>query len=137
MDREPLLEGIDQSLSQLGKRFRKKIQDEQLTFSQYVVLKFLSNGSLSMRDIADNLQVSMAAATGIVDRMVAAKVVERRRSDEDRRMVWVTLTGEGVTRFTELQRKRGEFVRQTFSKLSDDELHQLSDMLQRVSEANT
>ena len=53
------------------------------------------DGPLPMRGLAETLDVSQASATGIVDRMEQRGLVERRRDDDDRRVVRVALTEEG------------------------------------------
>ena len=48
-----------------------------------------------MRSLAESIGVSQASATGIVDRMEQRGLVERRREDDDRRVIRVQLAPEG------------------------------------------
>ncbi len=60
-----------------------------------VLMALRAHGSLTMSQLADLLDVSVASATGIVDRMEKKGVVERRHSEADRRVVEVHVTDQG------------------------------------------
>jgi DNA-binding MarR family transcriptional regulator len=51
--------------------------------------------SCTMSDIAKQVSLSLSSVTVIADKLVKAKLVERIRSEEDRRIVRGTLTAEG------------------------------------------
>lgn len=51
---------------------------------------------LMMREIAERSKLSVTNTTGIVDRLVRRKYLCRDRSDEDRRIVKIRLTPEGM-----------------------------------------
>ncbi|MDE2490100.1 MAG: MarR family transcriptional regulator [Elusimicrobia bacterium] len=48
-----------------------------------------------MRRLADAVCLSLSSATGLIDRLVAKKLVKRDRAADDRRVVEVALTDEG------------------------------------------
>jgi len=50
---------------------------------------------LTMGELAERLQVKHNAAVGLVDRLAAERLVERRAADTDRRQVYVVLTPQG------------------------------------------
>jgi DNA-binding MarR family transcriptional regulator len=60
-----------------------------------VLMALRAHGSLTMSQLADLLDVSVASTTGIVDRMEKKGVVERRHSEADRRVVEVHVTDQG------------------------------------------
>ncbi len=51
--------------------------------------------SCIMREIADYLRVAVSTVTGLVDKLEDKKLVERKRSDEDRRIIKISLTDKG------------------------------------------
>jgi DNA-binding MarR family transcriptional regulator len=57
---------------------------------------------LTIGAIAERLQIQHHSAVELVARASARGLVSRERGEEDRRMVFVTLTGEGETRLGEL-----------------------------------
>lgn len=67
-----------------------------LTMSQLkVVLLLFMTGSVRMSDIASALGVSLATATGVVDRLVERDIVLRESQPEDRRVVLCHLSEKG------------------------------------------
>lgn len=70
-----------------------------LTFPQCNMLMVLRDvGSVSLKDLAEALQVSAPSASTMVDRLVDLGVVDREQNPEDRRTIQVRLntTGEGA-----------------------------------------
>ena len=55
-----------------------------------------ADGPLAMSKLAEALDVSVASATGIIDRMEQRGLVERRREPDDRRVVLVHRTDSGI-----------------------------------------
>lgn len=67
-----------------------------LTTSQLkVVLLIFVSGPLRMSDIAHELGVSLATATGVVDRLVGRGMLIREGDPKDRRVVLCRLSDEG------------------------------------------
>ncbi|HVU03795.1 MAG TPA: MarR family transcriptional regulator [Polyangiaceae bacterium] len=67
-----------------------------LTGSQLLVLKMLEPVSeLSLSALSEGIRAKNSTVTGIIDRMERDGVVVRKRSDEDRRVVNLTLTAKG------------------------------------------
>jgi len=89
----------------------------ELSFSQYLILQtLLEKEALRMNELALTLGVSKANVTGLVDRMVRSRFIERMRSDDDRRVVFVTLTPKGrrtVQRMLNMQRKEWRRIMET------------------------
>jgi DNA-binding MarR family transcriptional regulator len=80
------------------------------------------NGPLSMRRLAESMDVSDASVTGIVDRMEKRSLVERRRGSEDRRVVLVEATDAGRQVFADLAAHRREILSSILDELSDDDM---------------
>ncbi len=67
-----------------------------ITTSQLkVVLLIFISGHIRMSDIASELGVSLATATGVVDRLVERGMLIREGDPEDRRVVLCRLSDEG------------------------------------------
>jgi DNA-binding MarR family transcriptional regulator len=60
-----------------------------------VVLLLFLNGPTRMSEIASALDVSMATATGVADRLVEREIVIRESEPEDRRVVLCRLSDKG------------------------------------------
>jgi len=98
----------DEALTQLGEAFkgvmgavrRLRGRDTQrpgeLGFAQYHLLFGLSSGDhLSTGQLATVADLAPATVTQMLDRLVAMGLVERTRSDQDRRVVTCALTERG------------------------------------------
>ncbi len=95
-----------------------------LTPPQFIVLKFLLSdpSGLPASELATRVGVSGSAMTGMVDRLAKSGLVERRRSDEDRRVVWVKVTDEGRQVVASAMARRRARFRQLFSRVDEARL---------------
>ena len=84
-----------------------------------------TEGPLPMSRLADALDVSVASATGIVDRMEQRGLVERRHSASDRRVVQVHETDAGRDVFRAIDAQRRDHITAILDRLTDDELASL------------
>ena len=80
------------------------------------------DGPLSMRVLAESLDVSQASATGIVDRMEQRGLVARQRDDDDRRVIRVALTDEGRSMVGGMAAERRERLGEILDELTNTEL---------------
>lgn len=81
-------------------RFSKDLLSaEDLTPDQYQALLAIRasapNGKLSIRDLAEQMQVRHHSTVGIVDQLVARAAVVREIAPDDRRKVLLSLTPKG------------------------------------------
>jgi DNA-binding MarR family transcriptional regulator len=103
---------------------------------QLIVLTVLeAEDPLSMRRIAEALDVSDASATGIVDRIERRGLVERRHAADDRRVVLVHLTERGAAVFREIKQRRRARLSLLVAELGDDDLVALLTGLRAMREA--
>jgi DNA-binding MarR family transcriptional regulator len=87
-----------------------------------VLVELATHGPMPMGRLAEALEVSVASATGIVDRMEKPGFVERRHDDEDRRVVVVHPTDAAATVFSSLQQRRRDGLARLIDSLSDRQL---------------
>ena len=105
----------------------------KLSASQLIVLRALVNrGPLQVTEVANELTVTLSAATGLVDRLVKAKLVMRERDQQDRRVVWVKVTPEGESALKAAEERRRAAFRAMVKNLSEDDLAKLCDIMERM-----
>jgi DNA-binding MarR family transcriptional regulator len=69
---------------------------QELNNPELQVMIYLGkSGPRKMSEIADHLSLGVSNLTAIVDKLVGKNLVERYRSERDRRLVMVELTQEG------------------------------------------
>lgn len=134
-DRDEAIDRLDAIFTRISRISRRRMPDDTLTFGQFAVLRMLfRQGPMAMGTIAENLGISLAGATGIIDRLVNQDVVERTRSREDRRVVWVDLSAEGKKRMQHLQAERHQQMTDLLKPLAPAEIETLVGLLERVAE---
>ena len=127
MDRQTLLRELLDELAAhspaAAMRHMRHWPGGRLSLVHVNVLAILElDGPLTMRGLAEAMDVSQASATGIVDRMEQRGLVERQRDDEDRRVVRVALTEEGRRLIAGMTAERRDHLAAMLDSLTDEEL---------------
>ncbi|MGC8489288.1 MAG: MarR family transcriptional regulator, partial [Clostridia bacterium] len=95
-ERHRALARLETSLTELGDRFREH-RAGPLTWVQLAALRYLlAHGPVTIGTLSRALNVSFSSTTGIVDRLVQLRLVERVHPEDDRRTVIVVATEEGA-----------------------------------------
>jgi DNA-binding MarR family transcriptional regulator len=88
--------------------------EEGLTHVQIMLLKFLLDRDVvTVSAVADFMDVTMAAASSLLDRLEKGGLINRDRSDTDRRVVYAVLTPKGreaIEKFATRRRKKLELL---------------------------
>lgn len=80
----------------IQKAYRPHLKPLGLTYPQYLVMLVLwEDDGVSLGDIGRRLHLDSGTLTPLLKRLEAAGLVARRRSDEDERVVVITLTASG------------------------------------------
>ncbi len=93
---------------------------------------FRRRDGVTMSELSRMLLVSNGNATTVVDRLEQTGLVRRTPSETDRRTVFVALTPEGVAQFETLAADHEAEVSRLFSRLSEDDLEAMTDILKRM-----
>lgn len=102
--------------------------------AQAICLRRLSTeDGLAQKDLADDMFLTPPTVSRMLKTMEQAGVVERRPDDEDQRVVRVFLTEEGRRLAGELQTVTSRYVAETFGSLPDDDLRELTRLLDRLA----
>ena len=74
---------------------RKSFESSELTMPQSVIaFTLIKNGKMKISDLSDRVNLSNSTVSGIIDRLEKQGYVERVRSAEDRRTVYVNVTNK-------------------------------------------
>ena len=90
-----------------------------------VLILLEGTGPLPMSRLAESLDISVASITGVVDRMEARGLVQRRRDAEDRRVILVEPAEGGRRLFAEIDARRRKGLSKLLEKLSEKDLQGL------------
>lgn len=117
---------INEIFPQIIREFIRRQTNEltkgKLTLPQFLILSFLNErGELKMTDLAHFMQVSTAAMTGIVDRLVEARYAVRIFDPTDRRIIKIRLTSKGAVLVKKIGQERRQMIMNIFGKISEDD----------------
>lgn len=100
---------------------------------QHVLKTILAQGGrMTQRELLCSSAITSASLSEVVSKLEAEGLVTRERSERDRRQVTLTLTPAGVDRATEVVRERERFEEEALSCLTEGEVLELLDMLDRI-----
>jgi DNA-binding MarR family transcriptional regulator len=115
--------GLRPTLLHLNRRLRKELGPLGITGGQASLLWAIRTKSgIGVRELAELEGVSPPAMTAYVDRLEAAGLVARRRSESDRRRVKLELTEEGARVLRSARRRRTAWLAARLRRLEPDDL---------------
>ncbi|MFB6528636.1 MULTISPECIES: MarR family winged helix-turn-helix transcriptional regulator [unclassified Streptomyces] len=126
-----VVELIGTVVARYYEEYEQAAAQHALTGAQARVLGLLSLDPLPMRRIAQKLKCEPSNITGIVDRLEARGLVERRPDPADRRVKLAVPTEEGRATAHRL-RESLDFAREPLGELSGAERTLLRDLLKRM-----
>lgn len=133
---ERIAQGIFQAQPMLKKRLVKlsAIQSEQgIPLSHVQVLSMLEEvGSMSVSDISKRFGIAKPNITPLVDRLVGAGLVDRVRSQSDRRVVNIVILDEGRKHLHKIQGALNEHVAGWQDVLTAEEFERLNSALEDI-----
>jgi DNA-binding MarR family transcriptional regulator len=106
-----------------------------ITATQLSVIKLLQTvGDLSLSELSKRMVATNSTVTGIVDRMVAAELVVREQSADDRRVWKIKLTTHGKALAKKIDVAPWEILRAAVMSLPADERAQLVATLDKIAD---
>ncbi|MDY6916720.1 MAG: MarR family transcriptional regulator [Chloroflexota bacterium] len=114
----------------------KEVLQFDLTMPQLkVVLLLFLNGQMRMSDIASALGVSLATATGVVDRLVDRGIILRENDASDRRVVLCRLSEKGQSLTDVLWQSARERARELLLAMTPSRLQLVNEALEALLQA--
>ena len=133
---ERLLQLSDRVFRELLPIVPQQLLEMDLTMPQLkVVLLLFLNGSMRMSALASSLGVTLATATGIIDRMVEHSLVIRQNSPDDRRVVLCQLSDKGQKLTGGLWQTARQRARRLLEAVDPSRLKLIGQALEALSEA--
>jgi DNA-binding MarR family transcriptional regulator len=105
----------------LAKRVEVVLGEVDLSPAQYRLLGSLADGPEGASRLARSLAITKPSLTGIVDGLVARKLVDRHDDPSDRRRVALTLTGAGRRILAHADRSIEQRLDEILSSTSEDD----------------
>lgn len=104
-----------------------------LSIAQFNILRILRGASepLSVNAVKDRMLEISPNTTRLMDKLIDKGLVERVRCDSDRRVVYVSITGNGLELLTKIDLEFEKFIAFT-DNLSNEEAEELSRLLDKL-----
>ena len=138
--RDVLVDRYFELQPQMQKRFSaglRELREElhSVTVHQLGVLTYLRGQSVTMRELAKELDVGESAATAVVDRLVRQQLVVRHDDPADRRVVRLSLSETGESLVTKLNEAARRKIGSMLVALSDEQLRQLIAIMETLEQS--
>jgi DNA-binding MarR family transcriptional regulator len=89
-------------------------------------------GGMTLGELSQRMMVTNGNVTGLVDRLVAQNLLDRKPSPTDRRAQIVSLTAEGRKTFRAMARANGDWIGEILAGLSGGEISDLMRLLDKA-----
>ncbi|WAH38906.1 MarR family winged helix-turn-helix transcriptional regulator [Alicyclobacillus dauci] len=124
---------LDTILERLVRIMKTRSEPIGLTTTQFFVLRYLDfTQQAKSSDLARIAGLSPGAITQVCDELVRLGFVERVRSKEDRRVVFVELTEAGRSKLKAILSQRAIRLGQLMDKLGAEDANRLIELLERL-----
>ena len=122
-DPATLANGLRPVLLRLSRELRRETETLGVTSRQVTLLWLIRDRrGVSLRQLAAEEGISAPALSGHVDRLERAGLIERVRSEDDRRRVGLVLTDEGAAVLKRVRARRTTWLTERLRGLEPDEL---------------
>ncbi len=120
--------------SQLQIQFDRLFAQHGLTSPQYNVLRILRGEGkpLPILEIANRLIAMVPGITGLIDRLENVGLVQRERSAEDRRVIFVSITDKALATLKMIDRPLEALTDEIMQPLSVAEQRELTRLMERL-----
>ncbi len=133
-DLDRIVETIIYLVTESRRLSKEEATRHGVTPTQLSVLKLLAEiGDLSLGTLSKEIRAHNSTVTGIVDRMESAGLVERARSDEDRRVWIIRLTAAGRKVAERARVSPWDVLRQALAELSPSDQEKLTSLMRKVA----
>ncbi len=105
---------------------------DEITDTQYVVLRALRKAPCNTSYLAHMLGVTLSAVTALVNRLHRMGLVLRERQDKDRRQVWISITPRGLKVLENVEERRNLLLALYLARVPENEREQLLGLLKRA-----
>ena len=117
---------------------RSRLRDTfEVTLPRFDLMAQLdkAQSGMTLGELSQRMMVSNGNVTGLVDRLVEQKLIDRRPSPVDRRAMLVNLTAEGRKAFRAMARTHEGWIAEIFGELSRGEIDELMRLLAKAKAA--
>jgi DNA-binding MarR family transcriptional regulator len=135
---EEAILNIQRTASVLSQVFAETLKPHGLSETQYNALRILRGAGaagLACQEIAERMITRDPDITRLLDRLEARKLVERARSENDRRVVVARISAEGLRLLAALDEEAKDMPKKVLGHLGEKRLRILIGLLERARQS--
>lgn len=108
------------------RQHKESFEDSRTTMLQFHTLRYIAEKkSIIMKELAEHLHMTVSSATQLINRLYDLGFVTRTSDKEDRRLIRLNITEKGKKELAEIKKKKVQYMKNVFSKLSDADIKDL------------
>lgn len=114
---------------------RRRLRDTfDVTLPRFDLMAQLDRApnGMTLGQLSGRMMVSNGNVTGLVERLLAQGLIDRRPSPSDRRVQIVSLTAEGRRFFRSMARANADWIAEVFADLAPDDVEELMRLLAKT-----
>ncbi|OIK10477.1 MarR family transcriptional regulator [Bacillus sp. MUM 13] len=121
-------------VTKIGESLIKEQICSDLTNEQYYTLRFIQQApQCKSTDLAEAFYVNKSAISAIITRLTDKGLIQRKRDENDRRVVYLTLTKEGEALFSAKEQKIHKLVESFITKFNNEEIEAFIHTYEKLS----
>lgn len=137
--REELLQAIFSTLDAQHRLLHSLSSQRFMKFglapSQLKILTALAyNSECNPKDLAEQMYLTPGAVSQLTEPLEQSKLISRKQDKNDRRKVYLKLTGAGKSKLASINRTKRKFLTSALESLNDDELANFAQILNKMFE---
>lgn len=120
-------------IKEFTKKLTGQLRESNITVPQFLILDFLfREGESKMTELANFMNVSTAAMTGLIDRLAKENCVERIFDPQDRRIIKIKLSTHGDILIRNITERKLQMITKVFGKITGPDREQYIRILGQV-----
>ncbi|MBI0577625.1 MarR family transcriptional regulator [Neobacillus cucumis] len=122
------------SVNKKGESLVKEQISSDLTSDQHYMLRYINKaGTCTSSELAEVFEVKKSAITAIINRMWEKGLIQRTRDENDRRVVYLTLTEKGIDLFEQTEDRIYKLVESLITQFDETEIKQFLNTYEKIN----
>ena len=123
-----------QTSKAIQERIREEMNKNKLGITEFSVLEVLYlKGRQTIHQIGKSILISSGSMTYVIDKLEQKGLLSRSPCPDDRRVIFVTLTDDGIDLMKKVMPKHQEMINNMFGSLTDDDAQTMVNLLKKVN----
>ncbi|HJV32120.1 MAG TPA: MarR family transcriptional regulator [Bacillales bacterium] len=112
---------------------KEQIGDDLTTDQHYILRYIYQSKECTSSELADVFEVNKSAITAIVNRMADREWIERTRDENDRRVVYLTLSKKGIDLFEKTEERIHCLVESIINQFNREEIQNFIQIYEKLA----